>query len=578
MAKLTLKIWILIIAMVLALIAINPSGYFEKGVYVKYVKQNSTFAEAGMTSGEIINEINGQSVQSLADYTNIITKIDIQPVNFTILTDKGTFSYQSLKLDFNVDNNLTIISTWSSATESNLPLNSTILKVNNINISSKLDLDNAAMSLEPKEKMTIKTNKNEYIIFINSIPDAVVSEIPKTRLKTGLDLQGGSKALIKPERKLSQKEMDDLILISQQRLNVYGISDVSIRAATDLSGETYMLVEVAGMSPSELEELIGKQGKFEAKIGNDTVFMGGKQHISVCRNDATCSGVRECLPSQDGYYCKFEFAVYLSEDAASKQANITSTLGENTSEDGKKILSKNLDLYLDDNLVDSLQISADLKGRVTTQVSINGPGAGKTKLEAYEAAEKNMAKLQTVLITGSLPFKLEIVKLDSISPLLGKQFTSNIILASLAAVLAVTIFIFARYRKLMLAIPMVFTVIAELFLTLGVAALINWNLDMASIAGLIAAVGTGINDQILIIDESRISKGYNWKEKMKRAFFMILSAFSTITVAMIPLWWAGAGLLRGFALTTIIGIIVGVFITRPAFSDFINIFAQEESQ
>ena len=39
----------------------------------------------------------------------------------------------------------------------------------------------------------------------------------------------------------------------------------------------------------------------------------------------------------------------------------------------------------------------------------------------------NMHKLQTILITGSLPYKLEIVKLDSISPVLGKEFTKNII-------------------------------------------------------------------------------------------------------------------------------------------------------
>jgi len=576
MAKITFKIWILIIALVLALIAINPSGYFEKGLLVKSVKVNSTAAQAGLSSGEIIKEINGKTILAMNDYSESISSINIQPINFIVMTDKGTFSYQSLTLDFNIDSNLTIISVSSNALESNLSLNSTLLKINDITISSKEDFEKA-IELEPKEKLTIKTNKQEYVMLINGIPDIVVSEIPKTRLKSGLDLQGGSKALIKPERKLSQQEMNDLLLVSQQRLNVYGISDVTVRKATDLSGETYMLVEVAGLTPSELEELIGKQGKFEAKIGNETVFIGGEKHItSVCRNDATCSGIRQCLPSESGYACSFEFVIYLSEEAANRQANVTSALSENVSGDGKKILSKTLDLYLDDNLVDSLQIAADLKGRAVTQVSITGPGFGKDKTEAFQNAEKSMAKLQTILITGSLPFKIEIVKLDSISPLLGKEFTRNIILASLAAMLAVSLCIFIRYRKPMLAIPIIFTMLAEVFLTLGVAAAINWNLDLASIAGLIAAIGTGVDDQIVIIDESRISRGYGWKERMKRAFFIILSAFSIVVVAMIPLWWAGAGLLRGFALTTIIGIVAGVFITRPAFSDFINIFVKEE--
>jgi preprotein translocase subunit SecD len=576
MAKITLRIWILIICLVLALFAINPLGYFEKGLIVKSVKTNSTAAQAGLSPGEILKEINGKTILTMSDYSEAVSSISIQPVNFTITADKGTFTYQSLTIDFSIDDNLTINFVTGNALKANVSLDSVLLKINDINISSRHDFEKA-LELEPKEKFAIKTNKQEYIMLVNAAPDIVVSDIPKTRLKTGLDLQGGSKALVRPERKLSQSEMNDLLLVSQERLNVYGISDVSIRKATDLSGETYMLVEVAGLTPSELEELIGKQGKFEARIGNETVFVGGSKHItSVCRNDATCSGVRQCLPSQQGYACRFEFAVYLSEEAAARQANATSKLSENITSEGKKILSETLDLYLDDNLVDSLQIAADLKGRAVTQVAISGPGEGKTKLEAFDNAEKNMAKLQTVLITGSLPFKLEIVKLDSISPLLGKEFTSNIILASLAAMLAVSICIFIRYKRPMLAIPIIFTMLAEAFLTLGVAAAINWNLDLASIAGLIAAIGTGVDDQIVIIDESRISRAYGWKERMKRAFFIIMSAFSIVTVAMIPLWWAGAGMLRGFALTTIVGIIVGVFITRPAFSDFINIFVKEE--
>jgi preprotein translocase subunit SecD len=39
-----------------------------------------------------------------------------------------------------------------------------------------------------------------------------------------------------------------------------------------------------------------------------------------------------------------------------------------------------------------------------------------------------MKKLQTIMITGSLPFKLEIVKIDKISPLLGEHFVKAILL------------------------------------------------------------------------------------------------------------------------------------------------------
>src|SRR3989344_2828487 len=85
-------------------------------------------------------------------------------------------------------------------------------------------------------------------------------------------------------------------------------------------------------------------------------------------------------------------------------------------------LSEKLDLYIDDQLVNSLLIGEDLKGRVTTQIQIQGSGTGATESDAYTAAEEEMHKLQTILITGSLPYKLEIVKLDTISPTLGAGF------------------------------------------------------------------------------------------------------------------------------------------------------------
>jgi preprotein translocase subunit SecD len=385
---------------------------------------------------------------------------------------------------------------------------------------------------------------------------------------------------VKPEGNLSSEDLDSLVAITQERLNVFGISDVVVRSARDSpfpDANTFMVVEVAGATPSELEQIIGQQGKFEAKIGNDTVFVGGKEDItSVCRNDATCSGIRSCSPSSQGHACTFDFVIYLSPAAAERQAEITATLDENATANGR-VLSKPLDLYLDDNLVDSLQISSNLKGKAATQISITGPGFGATQEEAIKAAQENMVQLQTVLVTGSLPVKLIIVKLDSISPLLGKEFIRSILYAGLASIIAVALVLFLRYRDFKLVAPIMFTLISEVTIVLGTAALIKWNLDLASIAGIIAAIGTGVDDQIVIIDESRKSKthSYSMKERMKRAFFIIFGAFAATFVAMLPLWWAGAGLLRGFAVTTILGIIIGVFITRPAFADFISQTAEE---
>ena len=55
-----------------------------------------------------------------------------------------------------------------------------------------------------------------------------------------------------------------------------------------------------------------------------------------------------------------------------------------------------------------------------------------------------------------------------------------------------------------------------------------------------------------------------------RAFAIILAAYFTSALSLLPLWWAGAGLLKGFVFTTLIGITSGVLITRPAFADFLK--------
>lgn len=500
--KFTLRVWILIIILFLSFLSVAPWKFFEKGVLIKSVEINSTAFNQGLRQGQIITSLDGNKVESIEDYSEII----------------GNKNYSSEKI-----------------------------------------------------KTTITTSQGEFILFSNKTPEITVSSLPTTNLKTGLDLSGGARALVKAKDKdLSSPEINDLISVVGNRFNVYGISDVKIAPVSDLDGNNFMLIEIAGATPKDMEDLISQQGKFEAKIGNETVFIGGERDItSVCRNDATCAGIESCQQSEGNYFCNFRFSVYLSEEAAQRHAEITKNLEVNVTPQGN-YLSEKLDLFLDDKLVDSLLISEGLKGRVTTQVAISGSGAGATQEEAYDEAKGSMNKLQTILITGSLPYKLEIVKLDTISPSLGKEFTKNIIYLGVAVFIIISLILFIKYKKLKITFSVILTMFSEALITLGIAALISWNLDAPSIAGIIAGMGTGVNDQIVIIDEAVSNKQIGLKERVKRALFIIFGAFFTIIAAMLPLFWAGAGLLKGFALTTIISVTVGILITRPAFADIIK--------
>ena len=99
-------------------------------------------------------------------------------------------------------------------------------------------------------------------------------------------------------------------IISRNRFNVFGLSDVNIKGVSDLSGNKFMLVEVAGATPGDLKDLISQQGKFEAKIGNETIFIGGKQDITYVSRTGDQSGIYSCNQvNGGGYMCEFRFAI-----------------------------------------------------------------------------------------------------------------------------------------------------------------------------------------------------------------------------------------------------------------------------
>lgn len=506
----------LLVFLVLAVFSIQPQIFGNDGVTVRSVVPNSSAAIAGIENPsakltplakEEIISFNGQKISSLEDYYNSIG----------------------------------------------------LLKANQ------------TVRVETEKKIyNLQTKENE----LGQIDLGLkVQAAPTSNLRKGLDLEGGTRVLLKPQKEISAEDMEITIENLKERLNVYGLSDVVIRSAADLAGEDFILIEIAGVTEEEVKELLSKQGKFEAKIDNETVFFGGKKDITyVCRS-ADCSGIdpnRACYNVVEGYACSFFFSITLSSDAAERQAELTSNLAV-VSEDGGSYLSEDLLLFLDDREVDKLRIGAELKGRATTDIQISGSGIGKTEAEAVTNTLQNMKRLQTIIITGSLPVKLDVVKMDTISPTLGKEFLDNILLVGALAILVVIIMVSLRYRKLKIITPMVLILLSEIVLILGFASLIGWNLDLAAIAGIIIVAGTGVDHLIVITDET--IKGeitYDWKRRIKSAMFIVMGAYFTTFAGMLPLLWAGAGLLKGFALTTIAGISFGVLIARPAYAAIIE--------
>ncbi|MEM0499209.1 MAG: preprotein translocase subunit SecD, partial [Methanothrix sp.] len=185
-----------------------------------------------------------------------------------------------------------------------------------------------------------------------------------------------------------------------------------------------------------------------------------------------------------------------------------------------------------------------------------------------------------------LPVNVKIIGSGQVDAALGSQFKFQVALAGILAILAVGLLVFYRYRERRIVLPIVCTSFSEVILMLGVWSAAGWQLDLASIAGIIMVIGTGVDHLFIITDEllhgERVTErneqeakgvlltGKIYLARLSRAFYIILGAAATTIAAMIPLLWMGFGALMGFALITIIGVLIGVGIARPAYGRIIG--------
>ncbi|MFT4326572.1 MAG: hypothetical protein ACMXYK_03675 [Candidatus Woesearchaeota archaeon] len=551
-----LKNWrfiLLVVLLVLSIVALAPNPV-RTGAAIRSVDRDSAAFLAGI-----------QPVSSTIRPMDrpVITAVSVNDDSFIVVNDAQDY--------FNAVQNLSINESVTIRTNKGTYFLTVLPEISRIELNQTEFITEEILNVTTNEFENVTREVQLYREEVIGVAPLglTVYDAPTSNIRKGLDIQGGTRVLLEPETRITPDQFDSIASNLETRLNVFGLADVEVSVVQDFQfNPEFILIEIAGTTVDEIEELVSSQGLFQAKIGDDVVFEGERRDITFVGKGPTDTSVT-CSRGAGGFICNFQFAITLSPEAARRQASITSGLGISTEDPG--FLSQPLDLFLDGVLVNSLQIASDLRGRSDiTQISISGSGTGSTQNEAIENATRQMNQLQTVIETGSIPTRLNIVKVDTISPVLGANFLFNALLAGLAAIVAVGIVLFIRYRTLKIVIPMVLALIAEVILIIGSSVIINWTLDLAAIAGMIIAIGTGIDHLVVITDEVRKKEELSWQSHIKRAFAIVLGAYLTTMFAMAPLLVAGAGLLRGFAITTMLGLTFGVFITRPVYAKVIE--------
>ncbi|MCX9075426.1 MAG: preprotein translocase subunit SecD [Candidatus Methanoperedens sp.] len=198
-----------------------------------------------------------------------------------------------------------------------------------------------------------------------------------------------------------------------------------------------------------------------------------------------------------------------------------------------------------------------------------------------EQGQLKAKELQLHLRAGALPVQVREAGSGEVPAPLGQRFKEQVAIAGLIALILVAVVVALRYKQRNIFIPMLSTSFSEVIIILGIAVLFGLQLDLATIAGIIAVIGTGVDHLIIITDEvlagGAMPSDKVYKSRIAKAFTIIFAAAATVLVAMLPLIVAmDSSALKGFAQITIAGVFIGVFIARPAYAVIIQGMLVEE--
>ncbi|MCX8175189.1 MAG: hypothetical protein N3E51_03220 [Candidatus Micrarchaeota archaeon] len=208
------------------------------------------------------------------------------------------------------------------------------------------------------------------------------------------------------------------------------------------------------------------------------------------------------------------------------------------------------------------------EGLLNYGYTISGPASGATQQERTADALKKERELASILKGGALPVQITIGSRTVIPAPLGSEFLRLSLIGLAFALLAISLMVALRYRRLQIIVPMLSISFAELIILMAILG--SFTIDLSAMAGMLAAIGVGVDAQIVVTDEL-LKKGEEARKRMEKAFAIITTSVTVAVVAMLPLLLiSGLVEIIGFATATILGALLGLFISRPAYAAIVE--------
>ena len=411
------------------------------------------------------------------------------------------------------------------------------------------------------------------------------------KIKLGLDLQGGTSFLVEmdtnalatatsngtngvsPAPDISGA-LSQAVEVLRKRVDQFGVAEPVIQPA----GGNRILIQLPGLSQSAKESAkkqIQKAAYLEFRMvseDSDKIIKNGDPippgYVLLKRVQAQPSG-----PPQIEQVIVQKNAVNgLAGDIVQNAMMSRGNLGEPeinfmlTADGGKRFgeVTRN-------NIGQRMAIVLD--GELYSAPSINSPietGNGQitghfTDQEAFELAN---------VLQNPLRAPLKIVSSEDVDPTLGKDSIRSGVLASVYAIIFVSLFMLVYYRVAGLAANV--ALIINIVILMGVMCSVGTTLTLPGIAGIVLTIGMAVDANVLIYERLReeLAKGKSLSGAIAagyaRAFGTIFDSHVTTLISSIILIYMGTGVIKGFGVTLTIGVAASLFtslvVTRLIFN------------
>ena len=212
----------------------------------------------------------------------------------------------------------------------------------------------------------------------------------------------------------------------------------------------------------------------------------------------------------------------------------------------------NINEYMGVSLNDQVKSIAFIKSQISDQGVIEG-----------HFTKESADDLSLTLRSGALPARIQYSEERTVGPSLGADSIRSGVRASILGLGLVVLFMLFYYRGS--GVNAVVALLLNMVLMMAGLILFNATLTLPGIAGFILTIGMAVDSNVLIFErireELRTGKTVPSavEEGFKRAFVTIIDTHVTTTVSSLFLYVFGAGPIRGFAVTLILGLMVNLF-------------------